>query len=137
MLFHPLQRKFFDITVGRTSALFGMSSIGLKEDGYLDNRLTTGNLEFEILLTPGHSLDSICFYCKKEKIMICGDVVFSGSTGRVDLPGGNAEELKKSIEMIAKLDIEYLLPGHMDIIEGKERVKKNFEFVRKVVFPWL
>ncbi|MBM3132354.1 MAG: MBL fold metallo-hydrolase, partial [Chloroflexi bacterium] len=103
----------------------------------LDGNLNTGKLEFEILHAPGHSPDSICFYCKPEGVMICGDVVFEGNTGRVDFPGGSGKQLKESIEGLARLDIEYLLPGHMGIVKGREKVKRNFEFVRKNVFPWL
>jgi len=69
--------------------------------------------------------------------MISGDVVFAGNTGRVDFPGGSGAQLKESIEGLSKLDIEYLLPGHMGIVSGKDNVQKNFEFVRKNVFPWL
>ena len=69
--------------------------------------------------------------------MICGDVIFAGNTGRVDFPGGSGKLLKESIENLSNLDIEYLLPGHMGIVAGKERVQKNFEFVRNNVFPYL
>ena len=69
--------------------------------------------------------------------MICGDVVFAGNTGRVDFPGGGGAQLKESIENISTLDIEYLLPGHMGIVAGKDKVEKNFDFVRKHVFPYL
>ena len=50
--------------------------------------------------------------------MICGDVLFEMNTGRVDLPGGDGEALKKSIESLSILDIEYLLPGHMGVVTG-------------------
>ena len=59
------------------------------------------------------------------------------NTGRVDLPGGQADDLKKSIDTLAKLDIEYLLPGHMGVVAGAENVKQNFEFIKKNVFQWL
>jgi glyoxylase-like metal-dependent hydrolase (beta-lactamase superfamily II) len=59
------------------------------------------------------------------------------NTGRVDLPGGSADDLKKSIESLSLLDVELLLPGHMGGVGGKENVKQNFEYIRKNVFPWL
>jgi len=80
---------------------------------------------------------SICFYSRKDKFLICGDVIFSRNTGRVDLPGGNAEELRQSIEALSHLDIEYLLPGHMDIVSGAEKVKGNFEFIKENILRWL
>ncbi len=137
ILLHPLQRQFYQTTAVETSHFFGLDPVEVREDGYLLDKLDMGNLEFEILKTPGHSPDSLCFYCERKGIMICGDLVFSGSTGRVDLPGGNAKELKESIEAIAQLNIELLLPGHMDPVGGRENVKRNFDFVREQVFPWL
>jgi glyoxylase-like metal-dependent hydrolase (beta-lactamase superfamily II) len=79
----------------------------------------------------------VCYYLKKEKVLICGDVLFEMNTGRVDLPGGNADDLKQSIEAISKLDVEYLLPGHMGVVVGAEKVKENFSYIRFNVFPWL
>jgi len=138
ILFHPLHRRFYDITVKGMAEFFGIQPMEFKEDSYLDNnKLNTGNMEFELIPSPGHSPDSICFYCRKEKILICGDVIFNQNTGRVDVPGGNADELKHSIEELSQLEVEYLLPGHMDIVTGAERVKGNFEFVKKYVFEWL
>ncbi|MBA7714909.1 Hydroxyacylglutathione hydrolase GloC [subsurface metagenome] len=138
ILSHPLQKRFYDITVIKTAKFFGLQPVGFKEDDYLDNnRLNTGDMEFELIHSPGHSPDSISFYCKQERVLICGDVIFAQNTGRVDLPGGNADELKQSIEELSQLEIEYLLPGHMDIITSTENVKSNFEFIKKHVFSWL
>jgi glyoxylase-like metal-dependent hydrolase (beta-lactamase superfamily II) len=66
-----------------------------------------------------------------EKFLICGDLIFSENIGRVDLPGGNAEQLKHSIELVSNLDIEYFLPGHMDIVKGALAVKENFRFIKE------
>ncbi|MDH5696290.1 MAG: MBL fold metallo-hydrolase [Dehalococcoidia bacterium] len=138
ILSHPVQKKFWDATVIQTSRFFGFPPVEFTEDNSLDNdKLNAGDMEFELIHSPGHSSESICFYCQKEKILICGDVIFNQNTGRVDLPGGNANELKQSIEKLSQLEIEYLLPGHMDIVVGREKVEKNFEFIKKYVFPYL
>ncbi|HEY93155.1 MAG TPA: MBL fold metallo-hydrolase [Dehalococcoidia bacterium] len=138
ILFHPLHKKFYDAALKDVPKLLGLPSIELKEDGYLDNnKLNSGEMEFELIHSPGHSPDSICFYCRKVGILICGDVIFNQNTGRVDLPGGNGEQLKHSIEELSQLIIEYLLPGHMDIITGTEKVKNNFEFVKQNILRWL
>ncbi len=134
---HPLQKESYETTVVGVSQVFGMDPVHLKEDEIMDGNLNTGNLEFEIIHAPGHSPDSICFYNRDQKVVICGDVVFAGNTGRVDFPGGSGKQLKESIEGLAKLDIEHLLPGHMGSVSGADNVQKNFEFVRKHVFPWL
>ena len=140
---HSIQKKYFKHNLEAVTKFFAPfldfepKTIEFKEDSLLDGKLDTGNMEFELLQTPGHSPDGICFYSKKEGILICGDVVFDKSTGRVDIPGGNAEEIKRSIERLSQLEIEYLLPGHLNIVKGKEAIKKNFDFVREYVFPWL
>ncbi len=60
--------------------------------------ITFGNSTLEILFTPGHSPGSITFYEGKQKIAIVGDVLFYGSIGRTDLPGGDFETLINSIK---------------------------------------
>ena len=135
---HPLQKDFYDVTVIETSGFFGLQHVDFEEDDCLDsNRLSAGGMEFELIHSPGHSPDSICFYCPKDRILICGDVIFNENTGRVDLPGGSANELTESIERLSQLGIEYLLPGHMDIVTGAEEVKSNFEFINEHILRWL
>jgi len=57
-----------------------------------------GNTKLEVLFTPGHSPASISFFCREEKFVIAGDVLFYGSIGRTDLPGGNFQTLIASIK---------------------------------------
>jgi len=135
---HPLQKDSWQATVIQTSRFFGLPAVEFTEDELLDyDKLNAGKMQFELIPSPGHSPDSICFYCQSEKILICGDVIFNQNTGRVDLPGGSADQLKQSIEKLSQLEIEYLLPGHMDILVGRERVKLNFEFIKKNVLSYL
>lgn len=54
--------------------------------------------KLSILETPGHSPGSISFYCKEQGFIISGDVLFDGSIGRTDLPGGDFDTLIRSIE---------------------------------------
>jgi len=56
-----------------------------------------GNTNLEVLFTPGHSPASISFYCADAGILIGGDVLFQGSIGRTDLPGGDFATLEESI----------------------------------------
>jgi len=55
--------------------------------------LKFGNVELEVLFTPGHSPASISFFHRSTKQLIAGDVLFAGSIGRTDLPGGNYDTL--------------------------------------------
>ncbi len=57
-----------------------------------------GKSKLEMIFTPGHSPGSITFYCKEQKFIIAGDVLFYGSIGRTDLPGGDYDTLISSIK---------------------------------------
>ena len=59
--------------------------------------LLLGDTEIQVILAPGHSPGSICFYLPSQGDLIGGDVLFRGSIGRTDLPGGDSETLLTSI----------------------------------------
>jgi hydroxyacylglutathione hydrolase len=135
---HPVQKKNYQLVVVDGARLFGMEPLAFAEDYLLDDRLLkVGDVALELIPSPGHSPDCVCFYLRRDKVLVCGDVLFEMNTGRVDLPGGNAGELKKSIEALSRLDIEYLLPGHMGVVTGAAKVAENFDFIRNNVFQWL
>ncbi|HLK30371.1 MAG TPA: MBL fold metallo-hydrolase [Puia sp.] len=73
-----------------------------------------GEDELKVLLTPGHSPGSICFYCEAQKFIIGGDVLFRMSIGRSDLPGGDFDTLINSItqKLLALPDDVKVYPGH-------------------------
>jgi glyoxylase-like metal-dependent hydrolase (beta-lactamase superfamily II) len=138
IMIHPVQKQYYNLVVVEGARFFGMPSLGFTEDSLTDNeRLISGDIELEMLLSPGHSPDSVCFYYRESQVLICGDVVFYGNVGRVDIPGGNGGELGKSIEGLSNLEIEYLLPGHMNIVTSAPDVKRNFDFIRENVLRWL
>jgi len=68
----------------------------------------------EVLLTPGHSPGSICFYCEAQRFIVAGDVLFRLSIGRSDLPGGDFDTLIKSIreKLFVLPDDVVVYPGH-------------------------
>jgi hydroxyacylglutathione hydrolase len=73
-----------------------------------------GNDALQIILTPGHSPASICFYAADQKFLIGGDVLFRESIGRTDLPGGDHATLLKSIrtQLFVLPDDVVVFPGH-------------------------
>ncbi|MGR9907850.1 MBL fold metallo-hydrolase, partial [Escherichia coli] len=73
-----------------------------------------GNDALRIILTPGHSPASICFYSQAQQFLIGGDVLFRESIGRTDLPGGNHDTLLKSIreKLFVLPDEVVVFPGH-------------------------
>jgi hydroxyacylglutathione hydrolase len=91
-------------------------------------------VELQIFLTPGHSPGSVCLYWPDNKILITGDVVFYGSIGRTDFPGGSLSLLKKSVERLSQLDVECVVPGHRteygNVVKGKKNVQRNFQAVK-------
>ncbi len=95
---------------------------------------TKNKVSLQSFLTPGHSPGSICLYWTETKILITGDVVFYGSIGRTDFPGGSLSLLKKSIDRLSQLDVDYIVPGHSteygNIVKGKTNVKRNFQAVK-------
>lgn len=125
------------------SRLFGLGrrGAGLVADFYLTegelNLGTREKLTLEIIHTPGHSPGSISIYWPREKVLITGDVVFASSIGRTDLPQGDSRKLKESIERLSKLDVEYLLPGHMGIVKSRDQVNRNFQYIKRVFYPYL
>ena len=88
-----------------------------------------GNDALRIILAPGHSPASICFYCEAQQFIIGGDVLFRESIGRSDLPGGNHETLLKSIrEQLFTLPDEVVVyPGHgLKTTIGHEKAHNPF-----------
>lgn len=90
--------------------------------------LKFGEVEFEVLFTPGHAPGHVVYYNKDNATVINGDVLFAGSFGRVDLPGGDLETLKRSIfETMFKLPEDTrVFCGHgPETTIGKEK-KTNY-----------
>ena len=112
---HPLEKKLLDY-----SPASGLM-YNLPFDNYsgeiifidVEKPVNLGSDELKVLLTPGHSPGSVCFYSAADKFIISGDVLFNGSIGRSDLPGGDHDTLIKSIR--EKL---LVLPGVTIVYSG-------------------
>lgn len=125
----------------RFYAAFGSKAPEIKPFFYLqEGELSLGSkdgIDIQVLLTPGHTPGSISLYLKDERILISGDVVFFGSIGRTDFPGGSPSLLRNSIDRLSQLDVEYLVPGHSteagNIIAGKDKVLRNFHMVKMFI----
>ena len=76
--------------------------------------LKLGSAQLEVRFTPGHTTGHCVLYCAEAKVCFCGDLIFAGSVGRTDLPGGDWDTLEQSIrEQIYTLpDDTRLLSGH-------------------------
>ncbi|KIX11061.1 MBL fold metallo-hydrolase [Dethiosulfatarculus sandiegensis] len=132
---HSLEVEYMQGQGRSLARSLGMNFPELKIDIILEEGpFQLGNEEWEVFLTPGHSPGHVCLYNNTQKVLFAGDLIFAQGVGRVDFPGGSGEELKKSIERMAKLDLEWVLPGHGPIIKGAESIRKNFEIIASMYF---
>ncbi len=116
----------------------GLSVPSRKPDFYLqEGELLLGEDRWQILHVPGHSPGSICLYSPQKKVLISGDVLFLRGVGRTDFYEGDSKALAEGIERLSRLDIEYLLPGHGEIIVGKRLVEQNFDWIKEQILPFL
>ena len=79
--------------------------------------LSLAGLEIDVLFTPGHSPGHVTYSIPEAGLLLSGDVLFQGSVGRVDLPGGDWDTLLESIRMLITSFPEetQVLPGHMGV----------------------
>jgi hydroxyacylglutathione hydrolase len=91
--------------------------------------LELGGLELDVVFTPGHSPGHVTYSVRGEDAIFSGDVLFQGSVGRVDLPGGDGPTLMRSIAALldSHPDETAVYPGHMGITTlGAERATNPF-----------
>ncbi|MFH2012055.1 MAG: MBL fold metallo-hydrolase [Pseudomonadota bacterium] len=138
MTIHQEEDRFLRGLGVRLYRMFGMEVPDFKIDFYLkEGDLELGDNKLQIYHTPGHSPGSISIYWPEKKALITGDLIFDQGVGRTDFPGCDSKLLKENIERLSKLDVEYLLPGHGDIIVGRDKVIQNFDFIKKAIFAYL
>ncbi len=99
--------------------------------------LKAGDINLQVIHTPGHSPGSVCLYWPETNVLFTGDVVFNQGLGRTDLPGGDGQKLKESINLISRIEADYLLSGHGDIVSGREQVINNFDLIKKEWFAYI
>ncbi len=90
-------------------------------------KLRLGSVEFEIRFTPGHTTGHCALYVPASSTCFCGDLIFAGSVGRTDLPGGDWETLVKSIreQIFTMPDETRLLSGHGPTTTVGEEKRSN------------
>ena len=91
--------------------------------------LELAGLTLDVLFTPGHSPGHVTYSVRGEEAIFSGDVLFQGSVGRVDLPGGDGPTLLRSIQSLldSHPDETTVYPGHMGITSlGVERASNPF-----------
>jgi hydroxyacylglutathione hydrolase len=98
-------------------------------DFYDGQILKLGSVEFEVRFTPGHTTGHCILYVSSAGVCFCGDLIFSGSVGRTDFPGGSWEQLEQSIrtQVYTLPDNTRLLSGHgPETTVGEEKQTNPF-----------
>ena len=95
--------------------------------------LELAGMKVEVLFTPGHSPGHVTYAIRDERALFSGDVLFQGSVGRVDLPGGDWPTLLSSIQsLVDEFEPETVVyPGHMGITT-LERERATNPFLREL-----
>lgn len=131
---HHKEWHFLKTMAPQVRASIGFNSDSLEPDFFLkEGDISINNVELKVIHTPGHSPGSISLYLPAIKLLFTGDLVFKGGIGRTDLPGGNGSLLKESLKKLKEFEIEWLLPGHGDIISGAEEVRTNFIHLQQLL----
>ena len=113
------------------SAYFDKPIVAPKPDHTVvdEDLITVGPISLRVLATPGHTPAGVCYLDEEQGVVFCGDTLFAGSIGRTDLPGGNPEQLLKSIhnKLMTLPDSVVCLPGHGPATTvGSERTSNPF-----------
>jgi len=128
---HPLEKPVKDYA-GAQSRLFGMPSpdCSFSTTDIADGEtLSFQGLEIEVIHTPGHTTGGVCYLCKSEGVLFCGDTLFAGAIGRTDLKFGEYDdEIRSIMERLILLDpATRILPGHgAESTIGEERSSNPF-----------
>jgi len=90
-------------------------------------KLSLAGIEIDVLFTPGHSPGHVTYSIPEAQLLFSGDVLFQGSVGRVDLPGGKWDTLLESIRTLVTSFPEEtrILPGHMGATTLGEEIRTN------------
>ena len=95
-----IEDKFLLDSLMEQGRMFGMDSRNCIPDLWLKDGdiVRVGSIALDVYFCPGHTPGHVIFYEKDTKIALVGDVLFQGSIGRTDLPGGNHQDLLDSIK---------------------------------------
>lgn len=111
---HSADRELLEIAPAYGATMgFNLTPMVAEIDLAEQQELRFGASKVEVIHTPGHSKGGVALYVAEEGLLVTGDTLFAGSIGRSDLPGGDYDELMKSI-------LEHLLPmgGGVRVLPG-------------------
>ena len=115
---------------GRNNYGFDLRPVIATRELVEGEQVRIGDLVFDVLHTPGHSEGSVCLYEERQALLIAGDVLFAGSYGRTDLPGGNDVQMVASLARLAR-EIPpgvRVLPGH----GAETSIERELPWLRRI-----
>ena len=128
---HPGDQFWID-QMPEQARMFGLPRCDkFTPDRWLDegDRVQVGDVEFEVRHCPGHTPGHVVFYSAPDKVAFVGDVLFAGSIGRTDFPGGDYDTLIRAIreKLFTLGDDVRFVPGHGPMSTfGEERRSNPF-----------
>ncbi|WP_058307455.1 MBL fold metallo-hydrolase [Gracilibacillus massiliensis] len=112
---HEMEHDWLRDSKLNGSSLFGLGEVTAKPAEYHfdKSQYRFGSIELEVRHTPGHSPGGVAFVFREDRFVVGGDSLFAGGIGRTDLPGGEYQQLEKSIQ-----DQFYTLPNDFVVYPG-------------------
>ena len=98
---------------GRNTYGFEVEAVTATQHLREGEQVRIGDIVFDVLHTPGHTEGSVCLYEENLGLLLSGDVLFAGSYGRTDLPGGDGEQMVASLARLARQ-----IPGPVRVLPG-------------------
>ncbi len=109
---------------------FELEAVTATRDLRDGEQVRIGDLVLDVLHTPGHTEGSVCLYEERLGLLLSGDLLFAGSYGRTDLPGGNDEQMVASLARVAREvpAAVRVLPGH----GAETTVERELPWLRRI-----
>jgi glyoxylase-like metal-dependent hydrolase (beta-lactamase superfamily II) len=115
---------------GRNNYGFELEAVTATRQLGEGEQVRIGDLVFDVLHLPGHTEGSVCLYEERRAILLSGDVLFAGSYGRTDLPGGNDDQMVASLTRLGRElpPATRVLPGH----GAETTIERELPWLRRI-----
>ncbi|HSI99094.1 MAG TPA: MBL fold metallo-hydrolase [Patescibacteria group bacterium] len=115
---------------GRNNYGFELETVTATVDLREGEQVRIGDLVLDVLHLPGHTEGSVCLYEERRGLLLSGDVLFAGSYGRTDLPGGSDEQMVASLARLADA-----IPGPVRVLPGhgpETTIERELPWLRRI-----
>ena len=115
---------------GRNTYGFELQPVSARVELREGEQVRIGDLTFDVLHSPGHTEGSVCLYEERLGVLLAGDVLFAGSYGRTDLPGGDEAQMVASLARLARE-----IPGGVRVLPGhgpETTMERELHWLRRI-----